>query len=166
MSGLYNVVFGERDEGATLVGIVNEVQAIDVGRYRDAWVEKHNIAERVRSQAERAMRSHGLDPTESEAVAGLAEAEAAIDPDYLIRIHTRNGGGNREDYIAEIESMRRHPWFVRDVDDDYDRTYADFYFRIPDDIDPKLHEGLVSIAQEPVNMGDRWKAVIEALKNS
>lgn len=51
------------------------------------------------------------------------------DGDVLIRVHTRNGGGNRESQAAAIESMRAHPWYVRDADDTYDETYADFYFR-------------------------------------
>jgi len=96
------------------------------------------------------------------------DAWAEADGDtLLIRIHTRNGGGNREDYEPEIESMRAHPWFVRDADDDFDYTYADFYFKPPmDEIDPDLARVLVSWAQPPVDVGARWMAAIDAIKNA
>lgn len=48
----------------------------------------------------------------------------------VARVHTRNGGGNRPDHEAEIQSMRDHPWYLRDEDDSFDSTYADFYFRV------------------------------------
>lgn len=83
----------------------------------------------------------------------------------LIRIHTRTGGGNREAYELENASLQAHPWYVRDADDDFDPTYADFYFRPPiDQIDPAIVEALVSLAQPHVDMGARWQAAIDALK--
>lgn len=93
------------------------------------------------------------------------DAWVEADGDALsIRVHTRNGGGNREDYDDEIESMRDHPWFVRDADDNYDYTYADFWFR-PDlgSLEPDTARALVDLAQPPVDMGARWRAVIDAL---
>lgn len=82
----------------------------------------------------------------------------------LIRIHTRNGGGNREDYEAENESMAAHPWYVRDADDDFDRTYADFWFRVDLAVlEPDIARVLVEMAQAPVDVGERWKAAIDAI---
>lgn len=127
--GLYNAVFGENDFGRALVAVLDEAQPIDVGRYRDAWVEDH-------------------------------------DDQLLIRIHTRNGGGNREEYRSQIESMQQHPWYVRDCDDSFDSTYADFYFRIPDEIDAKLREGIIGLAQQPVDIGERWRTAINILRKS
>jgi hypothetical protein len=83
----------------------------------------------------------------------------------VIRLHTRNGGGNREDYEDAIESMRAHPWFVRDVDDDFDPTYADFYFRPdPAQIDQPTMMALVQAAGDPVDMDAAWQAVIDAIR--
>lgn len=85
----------------------------------------------------------------------------------LIRVHTRNGGGNREAYEAENDSMADHPWYVRDQDDEYDSTYADFYFAPPlEELEPDIGRALVTMAQAPVDMGERWNAVIDAIKNS
>lgn len=94
----------------------------------------------------------------------------------IIRVHTRNGGGNREDY--DDGSMQEHPWYLRDADDDFDSTYADFWFTA----DPEwivqnweapegdiattgkdIAELLVILAQPPVDMGERWRAAIKAI---
>jgi hypothetical protein len=49
----------------------------------------------------------------------------------LIVIHTRTGGGNREDYIEENNKLTLHDCYNYDEDDDFDSTYANFYFSIP-----------------------------------
>lgn len=48
-----------------------------------------------------------------------------------IAVYTRMGGPNREEYREQIEALRSHPCYLRDEDDDFDSTYATFYFRIP-----------------------------------
>ena len=47
-----------------------------------------------------------------------------------IRIHCRTGGGNREGYPNEI--LTKHPLYIQDEDDDFDCTYADYYFKLPE----------------------------------
>lgn len=125
MSGLYNVVFSENEYGPALVALLNEVQPIEVGRYRDAWVEHEG-------------------------------------DNLLIRVHTRNGGGNRDVY--DDPSMQAHPWYVRDEDQDFDCTYADYWFR-PDltALDPTVSTALVMMAQAPVDITERWNAAIKAM---
>jgi hypothetical protein len=49
-----------------------------------------------------------------------------------IGIYTRVGGGNRDDYEEGIAFLRAQPTYISDVDDDFDNTYATFYFRMPD----------------------------------
>lgn len=125
---LYAIVHGSNEFGPPLVGLLQLRQSMEVGRYRDAWVE----------------------------------AEGDV---LLIRVHTRNGGGNREDYEYENGTMQDHPWYVRDADADYDCTYADFWFAPPlRELEPKTAELLVILAQPPVDVGARWRAAIEAIK--
>jgi len=127
MSGLYNLVHGEHPLGQILVDLLKSKQDVEIGRYRDGWVE------------------HDGDV-------------------LLIRIHTRNGGGNREWQADAIESMQAHPWYVRDEDDDFDSTYADFYFAPPlGEIPPSVAKVLVECAQAPVDVGARWQAAIDAI---
>ena len=58
--------------------------------------------------------------------------------DGFIVVHTRNGGGNREDYEDVFEEMSTHPWYSHDADDDFDCTYANIYFKVPDDANKTL----------------------------
>ena len=141
---LYNAIHGENPAGEILVTILQETATgpFRVGRYRDAWVE----------------------------------AEGDIP---MIRVHTRNGGGNREcwgedcddmnDVHSEdclcwaIASLQAHPWYVRDEDDDFDSSYADFYFQPKGEMGKDVLEALVAVAQAPVDMGARWQAAINAI---
>lgn len=49
-----------------------------------------------------------------------------------IVIYTRTGGGNREEYESENSQLAAHPLFVRDFDDDFDRTFAHFCYSVPE----------------------------------
>lgn len=51
--------------------------------------------------------------------------------DGQIIIHCRTGGGNRENYPNEI--LTSNPYYLRDEDDDFDCTYASYYFSIPEE---------------------------------
>lgn len=91
--------------------------------------------------------------------------------DWLaIRVHTRNGGGNRADQAGPILSMLCHPWYHRDSDMSFDTTYADFWFRVPIDeirnFRPDIVQWLQLIAEDPVDVGARWQAAVDALRNS
>lgn len=77
----------------------------------------------------------------------------------VIAIYTRNGGGNREDYEDVITAMQSNPHYLRDADDEFDPTYATFYFRVPDE----WRDALEPMATEPIDMSARWKAAIAAI---
>jgi hypothetical protein len=82
------------------------------------------------------------------------------DGEPVIAIYTRNGGPNREDQAEAIESMRSNPLYLRDADDEFDSTYATFYFRAPE----RYRDMLAGIMQEPVDMSAKWREAIEAVK--
>jgi hypothetical protein len=52
--------------------------------------------------------------------------------DGHIILYTRNGGGNREWQAEAITRMRNHPNYIKDWDWDFDSTYANFEFSVPD----------------------------------
>ena len=120
----------QRERGAVLLGMLGGPA---VARFRDAWVEKD-----------------GGGP--------------------VIAVYTRQGGGHREcccagpgrQHVPEQccaacnEALAAHPLYLRDADDDFDATYATFYFRGPEE----WREVLAEAAVEPVNMSDRWKEAI------
>jgi len=73
----------------------------------------------------------------------LRDAFFELDGDkHRVRVHTRNGGGNREEHQSEIDDMRSHPWFSFDEDCSHDCTYADFVFVIPDSVVKEINDQL------------------------
>lgn len=140
---LYNMMFGMNPIAPVLLAALR-LQPQDVGRFRDAYIDGN-----------------------------------------LIVVHTRNGGGNRECYCADYpvgdiavewkgethrqgclsvtnDKLAEHPQYVRDADDDFDCTYADFYFSFP----PEYAEDLnaISTAQgEPVRPSEKWQLMLDAL---
>ena len=139
---MFNLMFGGQaatERGQVLLAVLGFTSFDGVGRYRDSWVEK------------------------------------GPDGEPIVAVYTRNGGGNRECWcdrddpelhavpctaLMATEVLPAHPLYLRDADDDFDATYATFYFRAP----AEHVEALREIAQEPVNMSDQWKASLEALK--
>ena len=55
-----------------------------------------------------------------------------VTDDNRIAVYTRVGGGNRDCGYGE-EELYEHPNFLTTKDDDYDCTYATYYFSIPDE---------------------------------
>jgi hypothetical protein len=82
--------------------------------------------------------------------------------DGYIVVHTRCGGGNREDYFPDW--VEDHPWYSHDADDDFDCTYADIYFKLPDD--EQIMVALKGL-EAGTNPTDQWKelfATMETMK--
>lgn len=92
--------------------------------------------------------------------------------DGKIAVYTRGGGGNRECWndddcengqhsvgcvITIQEENRKHPCYLSDSDDDFDNTYATFYFKVPD------AEQIRGIAPE-MERDEAWQKLIAALK--
>lgn len=80
--------------------------------------------------------------------------------DEHIVVHTRNGGGNREDYQDVFDEMSEHPLYAYDEDDDFDCTYANFYFVHP----PEYSEVLKEMAAGTVTPSEKWKMLFKALE--
>ena len=72
--------------------------------------------------------------------------------DGFIVVHTRNGGGNRDDYQWVFDEMSTHPWYSHDADDDFDCTYANIYFRHPEGYGELLKE----MAEGTVTPSEKW----------
>lgn len=49
-----------------------------------------------------------------------------------IIILTRTGGGNREDYEEMFDKIEKHPYYLEDRDCEWDSTYAEIVFSIPE----------------------------------
>ena len=136
---------------------------------------------------------HGYDPTSGLVLSILGVTpeqipryrDSYIDGERLV-IYTRTGGGNRDyyenlescssnypDYFVEGEDHPSGPWnddlrdipgFLYDSDDDYDCTYASFYYEIPDNF-LYLKDKLMSMARNETQE-ERWEAAIDRIKNA
>lgn len=69
-----------------------------------------------------------------------------------IAVHTRCGGGHREYYEFVFDTIAQHEWFSHDEDCNYDNTYADFFFNIPDINISLFNESI----EEGLNPSDAW----------
>jgi hypothetical protein len=76
-------------------------------------------------------------------------------------IYTRTGGGNREEFAAEIEVMRSRAGYLRDEDDKFDSTYALFHFAVPEAIKPHLEQAKAN--GWTVDPAKRWEETLAQL---
>lgn len=93
------------------------------------------------SQKVYAIRDRGQSlMTKDEYIADGGNYPEGIKGDYVVCVSTRQGGGNRECWCddeenhdsgclsANNEELVDHPDYLSDKDDDYDSTYANFYY--------------------------------------
>jgi hypothetical protein len=83
---------------------------------------------------------------------------------YRIAIYTRNGGGNRPEYMPDLSG---NEYYLFDKDDTFDTTYATIYFRLPqvlaDAIAAARAENPELDMPDPVDMDERWQHAISVL---
>jgi hypothetical protein len=84
--------------------------------------------------------------------------------EFMVVLHTRTGGGNREDYQVENEALALKPTYLRDEDDDFDCTYANFFFRVPAELQATVQEiaGIGGAGEEP---RVAWERVLTKLRD-
>ena len=70
--------------------------------------------------------------------------------ELCIVVYTRNGGGNRDDYEAVTEALQAHPAYLSDADDDFDCTYASYFFKVPEAFKATAEE-LAGLGADRVN---------------
>lgn len=138
---LYNLIFGQNPFSGLLLEVIGTTRDA-VPRYRDCYLNE----------------------------AG----------DRII-IHTRTGGGNRGHYDSLArhknectyddcvhegpfnEDLRVLPGFLYDADDDFDCTYADFHFEVPEPFREQV-KLLREIGASEAPAGERWQAMLEGLR--
>lgn len=90
---------------------------------------------------------------------------------YIV-IHTRTGGGNREYYDYPNDDNQEGPWnstlrdneyYISDNDDEFDCTYANFYFRFPNEYRSDLEA--LEAGNESYTPSERWQMLFEELRN-
>lgn len=79
-----------------------------------------------------------------------------------IGVYTRTGGNNRDDYEEENAMLEDHPNHVRNEDDDFDDTYATFYFSIPE----KLQWTIPHLTATEETPEQKWTSFIDRMNSS
>jgi hypothetical protein len=88
-----------------------------------------------------------------------------------IIIHTRTGGGNRDHYDEPNDDNLDGPWngnlraipgYKYDEDDDFDSTYADFHYAIPEAF--KEQVALLKDLGAVTNPDERWQTLLENIR--
>jgi len=80
-----------------------------------------------------------------------------------IIVYTRTGGNNRDDYQESIDKLRAHSAYVRDYDLDFDNTYMEFVFKVPDEYledCKRFHENHTAATPS-----EKFKALFASLKS-
>jgi hypothetical protein len=137
---MYHLVFGEEaasQRGSVLLGLLGFRSFDDVGRYRDAWVERGQDGRPVIAVY---TRNGG-----GNRVCWRAEEGESCD-------------GTCTGCVA-TNFLPAHPLYLRDKDDGFDSTYATFYFRPPEE----WVEALAEVAGDPVDTDQRWHDAIAAI---
>lgn len=112
---LYNMVHGTNALARVVIALL-ETNTSNLGRFRDAWVEK---VEGGGLRLTVYTRSGG--PNREHDEAGGEEGEAC-----------------RCNGCTVTYALPKHPLYIEDEDDVNDNTYAAFYFRVPEDVVEKL----------------------------
>lgn len=142
---LYNTLFGRNPSSRLLLAMLNLTEG-DVGRFRDCYLARGARHERDKNFSD-----------------ALSLEELAKKPLFII-IYTRNGGGNRDDYVGATEHLQSLREYVTDYDDDYDCTYASYEFQVPVVFRETAEELAGLGAESAVSPGERFKLLIEKLE--
>lgn len=166
MGGLYNLIASdgkEFDRGKILLAILGNPE---VGWFRDAWVEKGEDGKPVIAIYTRnggGNREHYCHfqgcPTCSNK-RGYCGCWEDCETGHKKGCTCPSPGTDCActGCIATY-GLPAHPNYLRDQDDDFDCTYATFYFRVPDE----YQQALASVAVDHVDTDQRWMDVIDAI---
>lgn len=141
---LYNMLFGFNNQAPTLLACLR-LNPNDIPRFRDCFLQGNTIC-----------------------------------------IHTRTGGGNRDYYENEKtcrsnypeyfdgksdmpsgpwnDDLRAHPNYLTDVDDEFDCTYANFFFSFPEDFKADLEA--VAAKTENHTPNEKWQLLFKKMDES
>lgn len=91
-----------------------------------------------------------------------------------VLVYTRNGGGNRECFCKSdtqhnsgeghctpryTAALQEHPLYESDSDDDYDRTYATFVFRVPE----AWRDSALALLEDGPTPAEKWDRLLTKL---
>jgi len=137
---LYNILFGVNPLAPTLLRVLG-IRMEDVGRFRDAFVTEGKIAIYTR------LGSHN--------------AECCCDEYPDAEPHPLDPRHKCVCYVPNINLLRRHPLYLYDEEDGFDRTYRTFYFRIPEE----FKELFAHLDEGKIDFDERWLNKLKSIED-
>lgn len=136
---LYNALFGVNPLSGVLLKMLS-MSPSDVPRFRDCYINGNDIVIHTRTGGGNRDRYEHEDLCRSEF------------PEYFNGEDKPNGPWNAD--------LRKHPWFTYDEDDDFDSTYADFHYKVPEEIKPYF-EYLRDMGGETKPPAEKWQKLFK-----
>lgn len=136
---LYGMLFGKNPNSNRLMEILKLDTIYPIGRFRDIYLNKKGTK---------------------------------------IILYTRNGGGNREHYDGDGDEegeecgctgcimtydIPKHPNYIKDWDDSFDRTYAYVKYSVPEEFKEECEK--MATGEEQLSVGEKFEVVINAMNN-
>ena len=124
----------------------------------------YNLLHGVNPAAGGLLKALNINPAEVERLRDVSFGRD--DGEVVVHVLCRTGGGNREDYANEV--LISHPAYIRDEDDDYDQTYAHYYFKLPDEVRKQVEEAGHTVDElvDGETLKEKTDNAIEAIKAS
>ncbi len=144
---LYNMLFGFNQMAPTLLKVLN-FSTFDIPRFRDCFLKDGKIVIYTRTGGGNRDYYESKDSCEENY------------PEYFV-----HGSDHEETPCGPWNSdLRASPYYISDEDDDFDATYAYFYFSIPDE----FKEDLKSLEENNENHfpSEKWKALLESMNTN
>lgn len=179
---LYNMLFGVNPASGVILATLG-LKPDEVGRFRDCFISDGQIAVYTRNGGGNRRCSHAEDPEDGHQRCQHHVVNKEVDEYEKVDLgggYTFKATGRRviePRYVCEqpdsehcactgctIEHrLPKHPLYVRDVDDEYDCTYATIYFRFPEEYAEDLRK---LDTGEPFEPSKRWTEMLEAIRKA
>lgn len=122
----------------------------------------YNMLHGYNANAAKLLQALELDPRRIDRFRDASFAKK--DEQYVIHIFCRTGGGNREDYPNTI--LVEHPLYISDEYDDFDNTYASYYFKVPESVLKEVADQGLTMEElvDPETLKEKTDRVVDSLK--
>jgi hypothetical protein len=149
---MYNMVFGNegpRARGGIVLALLRFTAYNDVGRYRDAWIERNPDTDQIELVVY--TRNGG---------GNREECWYRSDDGPIAQPGRPDSIDCSCPHCVSTYKLPTHPAWLRSMDDSFDSTYRREFFQAPE---PLPEELMVLVLDVPINPDVRWRDAIAAL---
>ena len=155
---MYEIVFSKNPAAEVILATLGLTPS-NVGRFRDAYVAQNEIVVYTRNGGGNRDCWHEDSPELGEEECQHHDVQHEEQTHHVCE---EPSSPKCACYGCIIEyRLPQHPLYIRDVDDDFDSTYATIYFKIPEEYAVEL---VALNSDEPWNPSKRWLDMIERIK--